>query len=294
VASDPNNAGLFITQIGASVPTAADYQFVFNSNWPSLQVAYATTVTTPYTNNETSLVIPHKLGFYPFTIAWLSINNKLLYSFFGAPANYTGGGSYSNTSYGVDKTNVYPKWQWNEDTNSLDPFGNKLDGSLTASVAIKCYNIDLTQDANYTAPKPAPAKFPYDPTAGIKVAKAGKDIRSTNLNDFILHSRAQSPALLSVQTQDTGVADPNISGNTLIEYVNPANYIAWFFGFQRVTTTGQDRYVATPIQPGGVDVTGSRVSGLNTFVLTVPSSPGGTMVVLRDPLFAAANVEVTY
>lgn len=295
---DSNNAGLFISQIGASVPTAADHQFVFNSNWPSLQIAYQATVNVPYTNSNNSTVIPHNLGFYPFTLAWLSINGLLIYSFFTVAGNFTGGGSFSNTTFEVDKTNVYPKWQFaDEELSGLDPFGNQgnlIDGSLIAQVTIICYNLDLTQVATYPTPTPAVVKTPYDPTAGIKVVKEGKNIASTDLRDFILHSRAQSPALLSVLTQAQGITDPNITGNILIQYTNPAGYTSWFFGFQLVNINGNLRYAAIPIQASGYSTSGANVLGQNTFQLSVPSTPGGTMVVLRDPLFAPNNVQATY
>lgn len=299
-----NQAGVFITQVGQSVGKCADWQYVFNSNWPSLAVAFEKTISVPYSNESTpgSIVIPHNLGFYPFTQAWMTVNGKLIYTFYGAPTNIGAGASYSAQTFSVSKNNIYPAWFFEADTNSspqVDPFGNRTDFSQTAVIHVKCYNLDLTKVANYTAPTPATVKTPYDSSVGIKIVKQGRNIRSTDLRDFILHSRAQSPAVLSVQTQAQGIPDPNVAGNTLIAYTNPAGVVNWFFGwtYTNFGSIGSPdfRYVPIPVMPSNFAAGGS-VSGTNTFQITVPNANGGggTLVVLRDPLFAPNNVSVLW
>lgn len=311
-----------ISNPGFNAQTCADYQLAFNSSWPSLAIAFETTITFPYTgqnpnidNNALPLPIPHNLGFPPFTQAWLTINGQYVYGFSlssellqsvvvyvnpdGFPIIYT-------SAVYVDETNVYPIFGFALDENSgetLDCFGNKIDGSLIATLNIKCYNLDLTKQQDFTFVQPANVKQPYDPQYVFKIAKNGKSADSPDLRNFIVHSQAQSPAILSVETEASGVADPNIPGNTLISYTNPAGYSAWFFGWYYTRMpNGNFAYGSVPIQPSGYNQLGASITDQNVFQLSVPGpggtfldiAPRGTLVVLRDPVFAPDNIFVTY
>ena len=55
-------AGIIITQPGVDVKTAADYQMLFNSNWPSLQIAFEAVISL---NANASGQVAHNLNFFP-------------------------------------------------------------------------------------------------------------------------------------------------------------------------------------------------------------------------------------
>lgn len=259
-----NSAGIRITQAGISAPFAADYQYVFNSDWPSLSIAFEAVVDTS-TSIFTTTKINHNLGFVPFFETW----------------DVTGGVNNGRIAYYVvsaDKNNLY-----------INGTGLKY--------SIKCYNIDINKPVNYAFPKPPLFKTPYDPSTGIKVTKYDKSIGSKDLRDYILHSRAQSPAVLTILNQSTTSIDT-------MSYTNPAGYIPWAFAF---TSTDGSRYVQ--ISPGptqglptfSFSYPGSLNGvGLNGKVVLAYSNNGvgtigyGVLVILRDPLVVANTKQVTY
>lgn len=250
-------AGIIITQPGVDVKTAADYQMIFNSNWPSLQIAFEGIITVAgYSSGQ----IAHGLGFFPLTMAWFLVNNVSVGRFYGVTT--------------FDINNVYI----NNSSNA---------GSVT--VSIKCYNIDISKNVDYTLPLPPTYKAPYDSTYGIKVVKNGKNITSTDLRDFILHSRAQSPAVLSVVTETKGI----ITGNYVtIQYTNPATYTPWVLGF--ITPFG-NKNLYQCYAPGGNQAAPAFFQiGTKSVIWTNGTGGAGTIVVLRDPLVISTKVQVIY
>jgi hypothetical protein len=103
---------------------------------------------------------------------------------------------------------------------------------------------------------------------------------SKDMRDFILHSRCQSPQVDSVLV--------GASGATLT-YTNTTGYTNWVFGFGSFNS-------GTSFVPARTDqaqappklVIANNVYSIGTSGM-VP-----VIVVLRDPLFAATQVEVTY
>lgn len=57
--------GLEIAEQGASVDTAADYQFILNTSWPLLRVAAAGSFTIPGNDLNFHTIYQHNLGFFP-------------------------------------------------------------------------------------------------------------------------------------------------------------------------------------------------------------------------------------
>lgn len=255
------NAGIRITQPGVSVPYAADYQYVFNSDWPSLAIAFEAVVTIPGTTYNFPVL--HGLGFFPFIQVW----------------NTTGDINNGRVTNGIffDKQNVY--------------INNTTASTITYS--IKCYNLDITNAKSYVLPQYPIVKTPYDSTTGIKVSKYGESIGSTDLRDFILHSRAQSPAVLAVITKST-------TSNDVISYTNPAGYIPWAFAF--ASTDGVTYQIVRPgasqslpaftfSYPAGPTKGTVQLAFGNSF----PGTTGqGSLVMLRDPLVVSTTKQVTY
>lgn len=261
-----DSAGIFITQVGASVPTAADYQFVFNSSWPSLQTAVDKTITI---GPGALATIPHTLGFYPLTFAYVMVAGAFI-----------GRASIGNdfVSCRVGKSGVYI------DNVSLTD---------TYTVNVKCYNIDLAKPKDYILPKFPAVNQPYDPTVGIKVAKYGKVINSTDLRDFILHSRAQSPAVLSIATEASQIASPLGGLFRRLSYTNPAGYIPWITAYIGSNTSIYEPLVYQSAN-WSVQSAGLTINNNTTTVDFNPSQGGATLVVLRDPLILPNPVQVTY
>jgi hypothetical protein len=173
---------------------------------------------------------------------------------------------------------------------------NGVFNQVTYTVSIKCYNIDISKAVDYTLPAQPTQRRVYDPSTGIKVVKNDQSIGSTDLRDFILHSRAQSPAILSMVTTVT---------NGKIGYTNPVGYVPWTLAF--VGGPGQHT-TYKPLAPGTQQsgyifklmsaATATSLSVPQAYIgssfLAYPNNNFGTLVVLRDPLVVASTKQVTY
>lgn len=276
-----NSAGIRITQAGVSAQFAADYQYVFNSDWPSLAIAFETVQSVgPYG----SVTVPHGLGFYPLTMGWTMLNGVSIGRTFGVSGNLNS--NQNVVSLAFDKDNIYL---------------SSADGSVTYDIVIRCYNIDISKNVDYTLPHFPTVPNTYDPSTGIKVSKNGKSIVSKDLRDFVLHSRAQSPAVLSIVTDVT--LDNN--GQKTIGYNNPAGYMPWVLAF--TSGPGQDDYYY-PLAPGsqqnGYEFSikslqtakseGIPQNAIYASLLSNPNNTFGSLVVLRDPLVVAKTKRVVY
>jgi len=246
-----NEYAIRISQPGLDVTNCADYEYIFNSDWPSLQIAFEKVTSIA---SGSSVTEPHGLDFPPLTMVWKLVNGVSV------------GRVFSTVTF--DATNVY--------------IADTVDATVTYS--IKCYNIDISVASNYELIQPQGRRYHYDPDYGIKVSKDGADLTSNDLRDFILHSRCQSPAILTV-IPTTGED---------IAYTNPAGYAPWVLGF--ISPIGNDS-VYQCYAPGGNQAAPAFFQLGDTAVLWVvfgSSTCVGSIIVLRDPLVIPEQVEVTY
>jgi hypothetical protein len=159
-------------------------------------------------------------------------------------------------------------------------------------VNIKIYNIDLLKFVAYPYKLPPIIAQPYDADYGIKIVKENKDIESKDLRDFILHSRAQSPQVDSVNVNPSKA-----------EYTNTTGYINWVFGFGFNTNAPNSKLSAVVSYPNStqslpwmrINRDGSFNFKPNYYSASNYAAGGGaaSLVVIRDPLFVANNIEVT-
>lgn len=237
-----------IARLGYNVNTAPDWALLFNSDWPSLTIAFETTITGP----ASSQTIVHNLGFPPLSICYISKNNL----------------AYGRSQAGnvTSKTITVPG------------------ASSGEVVVVRCYNIDISKEATYPLPASAAVRLPYNSSYGAKIAKKGRSIASHNLNDFILHTRSQSPAVLHVATEkgpyySTTATD---SHNAIVVPVT-TSYIPWAVGAVE--------------NPSGT-YTHFSINGLKfinkSLVFDLGTNLGGSLIVLRDPLIYPNAVEVIY
>ena len=264
--------GIKISQVGVNVLYAADYQLVFNSAWPSLAIAFDTTVDVPANAN---LTIPHGLKIYPLTMAWALSGGVNLGRIFTASENFESV-PQSSINMNFDNVNVYLT---GDPTNEYQ-------------VNVKCYNLDISESADYTLPKPPVIASKYDPVYGMRVVKYGKSIGSTDLRDYILNTQAQSPAVLSVVSvlPPNNVPDPTTG--QIASYKNPVGYTPWVLAFVGFQTDGTNLY--TGLAPG-FQQTGFRFDlGPTSTIQANISDPVASLVVLRDPLVIPKSIMVTY
>lgn len=273
-------AGIRVTQPGFSVPLAADYQFVFDSDWPSLAIAFETRVSVPFGQ---VITVPHNLGFFPLTMAWSIYGGVSIGRSFVISGNIFG--PQIDVLVSFDKTNIYL-----DNTN-----GHPQSQNVTYIMSVKCYNLDISKAVDYTLPQFPTAKTKYDPSTGIKVTKFGKSMSSNDLRDYILHSRAQSPAVLSIVTKPTPYT---IGIPYAIQYTNPVGYVPWVLAF--ISNNGLTYSpLAQGSQQAGFLFTTSAATATTGSVSALfsafnPQTAIGSLVVLRDPLIVPNIVQVTY
>lgn len=253
-----NTPTIQIAQPGFDVRKCPDWAYLFNGNWPNLAIVYEKTVTV-----SGNMTLTHNLGYPPLVMAWRTAN----------------GVSYGRQpSVEVDPTHIFLN-------------------SMTGTFTLRGYNIDISKEASYPLPQSANAKLPYNDQFGAKIPKANRLITSKNLNDFILHTRAQSPAVLEVATENGPYFKISSNRNYwpygnippggwyLIVYPLKTDYIPWYAGG---LNQGSKMFTLAYGQQIYYDSTD------NCLVLNITSTGSGSLIVLRDPLFYPNVVQVTY
>lgn len=251
------SAALQVCQPGYDVRNCPDWAYLFNSDWPSLAIVFEITIAA-----TDGMTIPHNLGFPPLAMGWLTVSGQ----------SY---GRLPGSEMEVDEQNVYI--------------------FATGQVTVRLYNIDISKEASYPLPQSVNAKLPYNNQFGAKIAKNGKLITSNNLNDFILHTRAQSPAVLDVATEKGKYykvsSDRNLwpYGNDetwqLIVYPLQTSYIPWNVGG---ITFGANQYSLA----SGDDIYFDPTT--NSLVINITATGAGTLIILRDPLFYPNVIQAVY
>ena len=164
-------AGIKIAKPGFNVETATDYELSFSTSWPSLAVAFTQTINLTPGGGGNVGQFDHPLKFPPFTMVWV-------------------------VQGGVCTRRTFPS------VTDKTIFINDPIATAPGIYYTECYNLDISKQISYNFVPPPPLAIggKYDNNYGVKFAKPGKSINSRDLNDFIFHSRAQSPALFVVNT----------------------------------------------------------------------------------------------
>jgi hypothetical protein len=255
-----NSEGIKISAPFYDVNTAGDINMIFSSSFPTIAVGFQKTFTLAAADYQRP--IAHGLPFPPLAMLYRADSGKGRQSLLDAPD--------------VDGTNVYVT-QWDF------PGTSRL-------VHLVCYAIDLSKTVDYPfIQQPQGQQSTYDPNYGIKLAKEGFDVSDKDLRNFIIHSRTRSPLVLHQQA----VAD-NVNSVTL-RYTNPGGYQPWVFGYGGALIGSTPVYTPAFVMSQAyprlfIDPTTGEMSVSNN-----PGQGGlASLVVLRDPLFAGTQEQVTY
>lgn len=266
--SNPTSQGPFAIKLakpGFDAKTATDYELSFSSLWPSLAIAFSKTISVSGSfSTLPRATIAHGLGFPPFTMSWVVIDGICVGRYFPD----------------VDTNNVY--------LNDASATDVSSDGT-NVIYYIQCYNLDISKQAAYNFIAPPPAQIgTYDPHWVIKFAKPAKSVDSPNLNDFILHSRATSPAVLAVWTTFDQTSQ-TMGGNT-ISFVGPTNYTPWVFGYGLYN----DVYIFAPLYSQAPPRLFFNQNANSFYVSVDVSAQGASLIALRDPLFVANSIRIIH
>lgn len=258
--------GLKISQPFFDAAEADDTNLLFSSSWPSLAVAFETTFTMNAFAFDQE--VPHNLGFPPLTIAVMDVNGRSKRPYYLSP-NVTKNRLYFNDFDGVD-----------------------------AQVHVRCYNVDLTKSKVYPTLTGTNTNRKYDPDYGIKMAKEGKDINSRDMRDFLIHSRCQTPMLLAVKTEKDTVEFTRTDGAVVTDCLmhrNQRNQLSWVFAYAVLNddTYGDPVYISAEMSAQAFPSLFFDDGAYTAYIGLAPEKQGA-LIVLRDPLFSADTLEVTY
>lgn len=197
--------------------------------------------------------VTHNLGYPPFHL------------FATADGRIDQGGS----SYGASSTTL-----------------ENISGSGTPRYFI--FRLDLTTD--FTAPnlESSVATSPSDVDYVFKVTKPGKDVSSSDMRDFALHSGTRSPALHSVNHSAMINTGSGLGWERTVAH--NLGYVPQAFAFLKpgTNTLGlpTDKYLLVP-PPVGVTSVYYTVTGSGVYVTAdstiFTSAPSVSVVILKDP-----------
>lgn len=261
-----STVGFKISKPGYDARTTQGSNMVFDSSWSSLPIAFETKLTSAFPAS-----VAHDLKFPPFACVWA----------YGL--DQSGIQATQRFFFPVDSTKLYLDTA-NFTTQQLAFW------SLVSTIKICCFQLDLSTDIDYILAPGDTFNQAYDKNFGVKVVKQGKDINSTDLRDFALHSRAQSPLILAVKTEKT-IPSANIGtgiGN-VIQYDSNLKYSAWVYGYIKQST---GKYVPAPYYSQAYPRT--FTDGILSYIGYTGTDIGATLVVLRDPMFAPTSTTVQY
>jgi hypothetical protein len=254
-----------LAQRGYDVKTAGDENLTFNSQWPTLKI-YSDGPFTIGDVTQNTRITGHDLGFPP--MFWFYANSSIQ-TWLGSGAITT-----ERRSEFFGPIGSLNGIKVNDGEMIFTP-----GGSLTGSLQIHYYILGVDLSTPYVAPiiKVGAQSSARATNRVFKIAKEGKDARSTNLRDFIIHSRARSPMLHSV----------NVSPGAVTEFTveHGLGYVPMFFGYIK-----EDGYYT--LLPTGTGGSTTLTSTEDTVTFTDTSPKELTIVVLKDPFIIDYRVDI--
>jgi len=248
------------TPKGYNVKTAADYLLSFNSSWPLLKI---------HETGNFGGTVSHNLGYPPFHLL-------------ARPASGIGTSDgrvdQEASNYGVNSTTL-------------------ARSSGSGSPRYFIFRLDLT--SNFTAPNIASSTASTTSTNDyvFKMTKPGKDVSSSDMRDFALHSGTKAPMVHAVNYGPTA-AGPNSSWERLVSHDLGYTPLAFCFVKPGANTLGlsTDRfYIVHP--PVGVTsflyTVDSTSVYFNAYNADFIDPPNVSIVILKDP-FTKEVVNVSY
>lgn len=256
-----SNFGAKVSQTGFDVNTAADKDLLFSSSWPSLKIEKTGTAFISDTTVDVD-IYTHNLGYPPLFIIF----------------NYT---SDKTFMIGPRQRQTEPRWYVTK--NKLGMVGQ---GSLSLDpFNIRWYICRLPLDQPFQAPNiklSSTASGQSSKDLGIKISKEGKDISSTDLRDFTLHSGTRSPMIHNVTT---GLLALGSDGFYHLTWTNDLGYNPLYFSFTRVegVLPAWDDHWFGPINLAALTI-GTAPYDLSAFDTTATSH--ASIVIFKDPFIA--------
>lgn len=263
-----------LAQPGFDVKTAGDANLIYNSNWPTLKIYKQGVCTINDTPGEQTIV-KHDLGITPFF--WWYTDDAI--TNWSASVTNNTKDNRSEFSGFLEPTII---------TDSTQIRAHTVNPLFTGAIDIYYYLFALDLTTDYTAPSIS-LSLQSQSSGGssvFKIAKQGKDISSSHLEDYVIHSAARSPMVHMVKTLQSH-ADPT-SPSGFADYVNHGlPYTPITFFFQRVAEGVPNGYVR--LAAGSQSTPFFKVDDQKVTYLSSSANTHATVVILKDP-FIIDNV----
>lgn len=158
--------------------------------------------------------------------------------------------------------------------------------NVTAVVGerVVVYNLDISKNIEYPDIAGNSTISPTSSDYGIRIVKDGRNIESTDMRDYILHTRCQSPMVKAVVTEESAVSN-------VITYEWDDSSLTWLYGLVK-NTSGV--YRAIRYGGGAYPQFNFTTSSVSFTIVPAAGDMGASIVILRDPFFAATNTEASY
>ncbi len=255
-----------LAQQGYDVRTCGDENLIYSSEWPLFKI-YKQDSATVKDVTQTTTVATHDLGFPP--VFWYFSNATI--------NKWLGTGTMTNERraefFGPIGSAASIKIN---DSKLVYESGGFATGNLNLYYYI--FGLDLTKQ--YTAPIIRVGAQPGEQGNRVfKIAKEGKSVSSDDLRDFVIHSRARSPMVHSV----------NPSGTIVKTFIvtHDLGYNPMFFGY----TKGTDGYYT--LIPTGTGGSSNFTSTDKTVTFNDTGGKEITIVILKDPFIIDQSVVVS-
>lgn len=215
-----------LAQPGIDVKTAGDENLVYNSNWPLLKIYKQGSFTTNSGNGLNQLVVNHGLGYPP--AFWFFANTDIRnWNFAFGPQ------SLDNRAEFNGPLEDFPTI--NDQILYYGPSGFINDYGIQ-KFHYYIFALDLSKP--YTAPKIRSGGVigPRNKRTIFKISKPNKDVSSSRLEDYVVHSNARSPLIHAVVPYTVSKGSEYVSGEGFTYYHN-LGYAPMFFVYGRANPT---------------------------------------------------------
>lgn len=256
--------GIKLSLPGADVRTAPDSSLIFSSSWPNLKIATNVFIPTASATfvNGVSPVYKHNLGFVPLFVPY------------GNNPGITGG--QGNT--GVQQVANISRQNISADNQSIY-FIDTGGATGYPDIGLYVYYVDIEKP--YTAPVVnvgSSTTIARSSDWGIKASKPNKNINSTDMRDFTIHSSSRAPMLHAVAPGITQASGSNFA----FSYTHDLDYTPIFFAYVQVPSANNTYALFN-------GYSGLSTNG-NTITLTTSAVQKCSIVILKDPFSINDNI----
>lgn len=257
--------GAKFAQTGIDINRASDYELHFDSEWPTVHALINGTYSTVVQPTGRSLFFRHNLGYVP---AFLP------YVYDAADGSF----EIFRVAMAADKENLY---------YYAPGVGGMGAGISTITYGVIIFNIDL--EKNFVAPQVNPSTTvtgDQDTPFGIVVAKDGSNIKSKDMQDFLMNTNARPPLVHAVSS---GLATVPNKLSTLYRdfvYTHDLPYNPMFLPYiqSNLFNPGEWVFIA--------NFAGISQSGKTITLTALNPGDRGSIVILKDPFDVSDNTQV--